>query len=332
MNPRMHADRDFDAHLNELERELEPVLKTLWHAPAPRPAFAARLRASVMTDARPSPATLLAGPRRRWPQRAWGALAAALVGGLLVSSAALLYRPQPANAEAVLDQLQTEAANGVALGVGGCAASMATAHATTGSMLFVGAGVGKSGPVSFSSASALSDKLATALGVSGDQVRQAMLETMQSLTLATAPPPDPMAGIAQQLGVPEAQVCEAFFSSGAAQSIVIARGSGNAEYAANPAEGPDGGPALNLSTATTDQLAGIAAKLGVSPERLQTAIKATVTKAATDKLPTPPTQEQIVSTFARNLGLDEGRVRNAITQIEGNSGFYFAVPLPPGNR
>ncbi len=243
----------------------------------------------------------------------------------------------PANAEAVLDQLQTEAARSAPLGgVGGCAAATGTATtgATTGGMLVIGTDGGKAGSISFSSASELSDKLAAALGVSGDQVRQAMLETMQSLMPATAPPPDPMAAIAQQLGVPETRVCQAFFGSASAQSVVIARSSSNANaaFASQNPVGPDGHPALNLSTASTDQLAGIAATLGVSPERLQAAIKAALVQAAPPNVPAPPSQQQIVSAFARNLGLDEGRVSAALNQVEGNSGFYFVVTLPGGSR
>jgi hypothetical protein len=334
MNLRMHTNRDFETRLRELEHEMKPALTSLWHAPTPRPAFAARLRQQLISTASeasaPAQAQTSSPLRRLSHQRAWGALAAAVAGGVLVTSAALLYRPQPANAEAVLGQLQTEAANSVMVsGMAGCAPAAGTARATTGGMLFIGAGVDNNAPASVSSASDLSDKLAAALGVSGDQVRQAMLETMQSLTPATAPPLDPLAGVATQLGVPESQVCQAFFNSGTPTTITIARGDGKTGFASKSGVGPDGAAqALNLTTANTEQLAPIAARLGVTPERLQAAIKAGVAATTPAQMPAPPSQQQIVSTFARNLGLDQARVQRAITQVEGSAGFYFAVPLP----
>jgi hypothetical protein len=327
MNIHMQSDREYDARLEELERELEPALRSIWHSPTPRPGFADQLRRQLGADAATSTSI---SPRLAFlgRQRAWGALAALVAGGVLVSVGVLFYQPQPASAEAVLGQLQSEAANSVALsGAGGCPPPGGAVQRATTGMLVIGAGVGKSGPVSISSASDLSDKLAGALGVSGDQVRQAMLETMRSLTPATSPPPDPMSAIARNLGVSQEQVCSAFFSDGAQTTIMIGRPDGNAGFSAPPG-GPDIGHALNLTTATPDQLAPIAAKLGVSSDKLQAAIRSAVAETASAHLPAPPSQEQIVSTFAHNLGIDEGRVRTAINQVEGNNVFYFAVPLP----
>jgi hypothetical protein len=165
-----------------------------------------------------------------------------------------------------------------------------------------------------------------------------MLATMQSLAPEKAPSLDPMAAIASQLGLPEDQVCQAIFHGGSPVAMMIGKadGNGDAFFESKGPVGPDGGQALapdggqvlNLTTANVAQLAPIAAKLGVSPEKLQSAIKVAVAGATPAQLPKPPSQQQIVSTFARNLGMDESRVSSAITQVEGSNGFYFAVPVP----
>jgi hypothetical protein len=167
-------------------------------------------------------------------------------------------------------------------------------------------------------------------------------------------PPDPMASIAQQLGMSREQVCAAFFEgNGAITGFSV--GSGKPGELGPVLDGPTGksavvveangknpgtvdangkstfvtGPGenvLNLNTATAEQLKVQADKLGVSTERLRAAVQAAV--PATPPPPTLPGPDELIKRFAQNLGMPESKVRAAITQVEGNNGFYFAVPLP----
>ena len=219
-----------------------------------------------------------------------------------------------------------------------------------------------SGPTTVTNANELSDKLAAALGISGDQVRAAMVATIRADL--PAPPPDPMASIAQQLGMTREQVCAAFFEGEGAitgfsignTALSVANGKpgepGPKLDGANPknpivvdtngkhlgttdANGKEGlvvgpGNGLNLNMATAEHLKVQAGKLGVSPERLLAAVKAAV--PATPPPPTLPGPDELIKRFAQNLGMPESKVRAAITQVEGNNGFYFAVPLPGFGR
>jgi predicted PhzF superfamily epimerase YddE/YHI9 len=177
----------------------------------------------------------------------------------------------------------------------------------------------------------LSDRLAQALGISGDRVRAAMLATIQADM--PSPPPDPMAAIAAQLGLPTEQVCAAFFDGAPTggsvavsehRTIGVTRGS---ETTGHPSVmiGVNG-TTVDLGSATADQLRGPAQRLGVTPERLQAAVRAAV--AALPAPPSPPSSDEIIRRFASNLGLSEDTVRAAIAKVEGTGRFYFAVPLP----
>ena len=86
-----------------------------------------------------------------------------------------------------------------------------------------------------------------------------------------------------------------------------------------------------MSTATPEHAQRSGAASGVTSERLAAAVHAA---AASMPLPPPipPNADEIIRQFAQNLGLSEDRVQAAITQVEGNGRFYFAVPLPGFGR
>ena len=282
--------------------------------------------------------------------RAWAAgVAAVLVVGLGVGGAVFANQAQTASAAETLYQLQVEAATS-SPGPGPCApAAPAKLPSGVGTIAF-GSGSGAAGPgtsaagpetisvggpetISSSDASQLSDKLAQALGVSGDRVREAIRQTLAP-ELPSGPPPDPLAAIARQLGVSTEQVCAAFSKPNAAGVGVMVSGS-VAEGKHVTTGGPGSpsvvfninGTAINLDTETADQLSEPAQKLGVSPERLLAAIKAS-TPAPPPLPPTPPNPDDIINRLAKNLGMSPDKVRAAITQVEGPNRFFFVVPLP----
>jgi hypothetical protein len=195
----------------------------------------------------------------------------------------------------------------------------------------------------------VSDRLAKALGVSGERVRDAMVATMRA-ELPGSLPPDPLAGIAKQLGMSREQVCMAFAESGSPDLVITTGSTGNGESGAhqrmmlNLNGAPDGKASppepglhidrfeegkctqfcaqdgLDLGTASTDQLSAAAKRLGVSPEKLQSAVRASL---PTTTPPPPPSPDEIVRKFAHNLNLSEDKVRAAFTQVEGPGIFYF---------
>src|SRR5262249_60118344 len=116
-------------------------------------------------------------------------------------------RPQPVSAADVLDQLQAEAVGAMVDADGPCPGLRAP-HAAGGTLVIESGGPG-AGPVTASNTNNLSERLAGALGVSGDRVRQATLATVHA-DLASMPP-EPMASIAQQLGKTPEEGCAAFF-------------------------------------------------------------------------------------------------------------------------
>jgi hypothetical protein len=344
----MPTHTDFD-ELETLEREIGPTLRNGLRGRPMRPAFANALREELQ-------AMPLRGPRanvrrRLWlvPGRAWAGLAAVVAVGLVSSLVLLASRPQPVSAAEVLSQVQAEAVTMLSTSGGpGCSGAQG---AGTGAMGFAvargpdGGAPGKdvAGPVTVSgdakvaeavkgSATDLSDKLANALGVSGDRVRNAMIATMQA-DMPSGLPPDPFASIAQQLGLSREQVCSAFMDdpSGVGGVVVHFQGAGATAAHLEPKDevrlgGQTGKPEIDLNTATAEQLAGPAQRLGVTPERLAAAAHAAA--ASMPAPPPPPKEDQIISRFAQNLGLSEDKVRAAIKQVEGNNGFYFAVPVP----
>ena len=217
-------------------------------------------------------------------------------------------------------------------GPGGGGVGLAITHATGGGPI----GAGAAGPVSIQGPTAasptdLSDRLAAALGVSGDKVRQAMIDTIKAQMPANLPP-DPVADIADQLGLPRQQVCSALFDpQNGIGGLVVHYGSGPAQNVKRSDElqlraGPGGQAALDLSTATPEQLAGPAKTLGVTPERLAAAVKTTLSRPMPTP-PTPPSEDEIITRFAQNLGMSTDKVKAAITQVEGPNQFYFAVPV-----
>jgi hypothetical protein len=337
----MPSRLDLDENLEQLERELGPELRSALRGHSIRPEFVRSLGQEL--------ATLPVSSRRRrlWliPRRAWAALAAILVVGLASSTAVFALRPQPASAEA-LSELQNEAVSMVAStnAVGSCGEGIAGGAAMrvtiaegspgNGSGLVVAQGSQSdgSGPVTVSTggqaSSDLSDKLAQELGISGDKVRQAMVETMRSM-MPTSLPPEPIQSIAQQLGVSRQQVCTAFFDGqSSVGGIGIHQSSGkDAKYLdVHGAGAPNGG--LDLATATPEQLAGPAQRLGVSSQRLADVVHKVVADIDATPPPPPPNKDEIIDRFAQNLGLSADKVRAAIVQVEGTKTFYFGVPLP----
>lgn len=339
---------DFD-ELEALEREVGPTLRSELRGRPMRPGFANSLREEL--QALPSRHVRANGRRRLWlvPGRAWAGLAAVVAVGLVSSIVLLATRPQPASAAEVLSQVQAEAvtmlsttggpecSDAPATGTGEAGVAFAVAHGPDGgspgsnpSGPVKVSGGGASGPESVQgSATDLSDKLAQALGVSGDRVRNAMIATMRADMPSTLPP-DPFAGIAQQLGLSREQVCKAFMDSQTGGVVVQFQGGApgaqlETKRGVRAGEQADTSE-LNLNTATPAQLTAQAQRLGVTPDRLATAVHAAVASMPTP--PPPPSEDQIISRFAQNLGLSEDKVRAAIKQVEGNNGFYFAVPVP----
>jgi hypothetical protein len=313
-----NAHTELDERLTELERDLGPALRSVYRGSAIGSGFRNELGDTLAAlEARPRP--LLQAVRRR----AWAAVAAVVVGGLALSVALFANQPQAVSASDVLDGLQTEAIGvDAAVGGPGCGPS-GPAGQTTGGVIAIQTGPNpSSGPTTVGNATDLSDRLAAALGVSGLRVREAMLATMR----AEMPPvpPDPMTGIAKQLGLSTEQVCAAFFNApGSSVGFVVSNGRPTEHL--STAIGVNGKTVINLGTVTAEQLQEPAQKLGVSPDRLLAALKASAPPTPTSP---PPSPDEIIRSFARQLGMSEDKVRGAMTQVEGKGGFYFAVPIP----
>lgn len=317
-----------DTRLDDLERDLGPALRKGFDV-APRPGFTAALRADLY-----SVASRQRSPRARlWlvGRRTWAGLAAALAGSVVVGSAVLVTRPQTASAEEAISQLQTEAVTSLAASPSGACPGAAGG----GTVVAIGGGGPETqGPVTVRGSGAaspteLSDKLAQALGISGDRVRQAMLDTLRAET-PSGSPPDPMASIAQQLGVSTDQVCAAFSGTPIALTVGQARtqSSGPNKRAPAGARALDGDQMLNLSTATPAQLARPAQQLGVSPDKLADAVHRAAATLAQTTAPEPRNKDDVIARFAQNVGMSPDTVKAAITQVEGPNHFYFAVQLP----
>jgi hypothetical protein len=200
-------------------------------------------------------------------------------------------------------------------------------HAGGGTLVIESGGPG-AGPVTASNANNLSERLAKALGVSGDRVRQAMLATVHANLPAV--PAEPMASIAQQLGKTPAEACAAFFDPQQAAGQHIVSRSTTEASPGHPAPHTEtvlnlGGKPMNLNSASPDELSGPAQRLGVSPERLLAAMRASVPSTPP---PPPPSEDEIIKRLASNLGMSQDQVRAVIKEVEGNSPFYFVVPLP----
>jgi hypothetical protein len=313
--------------LETLERELGPALRDAMQRPRVRAEFAASLCSELET----LPAH--GRGRRLWlvPGRAWAALAAVMAVGLAASTAAVfMVRPEPASAAAI-EQLQSEAVGSLSTSRGPCAdtptgsgAGVTIANATGGEQ----AGASRlqiQGPQTLSPTD-LSDKLAIALGVSGDRVRQAMVDTMRAEMPASLPP-DPIDGIARNLGLSRQQVCAAFVDgqSGTVGFSVRRAADGQDGNVTTSNQVYLGSTVFEPGTLTAQQLAAPAQRLGVSPERLLAAVKASL-PAQMPAPPSPPSKDEIINRFAANLGLSPDKVSAAITQVEGPHLFYFAVP------
>jgi hypothetical protein len=327
------TDVELDERLSELERDLGPALQAAYRSGAIGADSAARIRTRAFSSgAAPRPS-------RPWLRvvghRAWTALAATLVGVVVVGGAVFANRPQPVSAANVLDQLQAEA-YGVMQDGGGPCPRPGDARTGVGAVMIQAPapGSGKAagpgaGPVTAANANELSDKLASALGISGDRVRQAMVATVRA---DMGPmPPDPMASIARQLGKTPEEVCAAFFDpaqSGGDQQIVretaTSAGSGGQDPRTE-AELRVAGKVIDLNNPTPEQLNAPAQRLSVTPEQLRAAIRASLPSTPP---PPPPSEDQIIARLASNLGISEDKVRAAIMQVEGSGPFYFVVPLP----
>jgi hypothetical protein len=318
--------------LESLERELGPALREAMQRPTARAEFAASLRSQL--ESLPAHGR----GRRLWivPGRAWAALAAVVVVGLGASTAALfMIRPEPASAAAI-EQLQSEAVGSLSTSRGPCAdmpagsgAGVTIANASDGEQ----AGAGRlqvQGPQTLSPTD-VSDKLAQALGVSGDKVRQAMVDTMRAEMPASLPP-DPIDGIAKNLGLSRQQVCAAFVDgqSGTVGFSVRRAGGSQGGNVTTRDQVYLGSTVFDPSTVTAQELAAPAQRLGVSPDRLLAAVKASI-PAQMPEPPAPPSKEEIINRFAANLGMSPDKVSAAITQVEGPHLFYFAVPSLTGH-
>jgi hypothetical protein len=174
----------------------------------------------------------------------------------------------------------------------------------------------------------LSERLAKALGVSGERVRQAMVATVQADLVGT--PPEPVSTIAQQLGKSPAEVCAALFDPRSAKddrlivSASTTKSGGGPPGSNTEAVFNVGGKAIKLNSATADDVSGPAQRLGVRPERLLAAMRATLPSTPP---PPPPGEDEIIKRLASNLGLSQEQVRAAIKQVQGNGPFFFVVPL-----
>jgi hypothetical protein len=328
------ADVELDKRLSELERDLGPTLRAAYRGHPIRPGFTAQARAGVFTADS-------ATKNRPWPAlrvihgRLWAALAAMLVGVLVVAGAVFANQPQPVSAD-ILEKLEAEAYGAMVESEGPCPGPGAP-QAAGGTLVVqsAGMGAGQGGPVTVTSTSAndLSERLAKELGVSGDRVRQAMLATVR--TDMAAAPPEPMSAIAQQLGKTTAEVCAAFFDPHAAGDVgLVASVSSTKVSGGRP--GPHtqavftiGGKAIDLNSTSASELSGPAQRLGVSPESMLAAVRAAVPSTPP---PPPPGEDEIISRLANNLGMSQDKVRAAIKQVEGNGPFYFVVPLPALGR
>ena len=278
----------------------------------------ARLLGQLTTDPSPDPTDLwpvverrVARRRRRTARRLRPLLAGAtvlVVAATALSAALFLNRPQPVSAAEVLDQVQTEALQ-ASTDAGACGRE---SGAKTGT--------GGTAPAQPGAATELSDRLAQALGVSGDRMRQAMLETM----CADMPQVswDPMQAIAQQLGVSPEQVSAAFANpqtpGHTAVGLQVSDQDGSRSVKLNL-----NGTRIDVDHIDTGQLNGPAQQLGVSPDRLAQAIRMAVPAPA--ELPKQSSEDEIITRLAQNLGKSPDQVRAAITQVEGSGPFYFAV-------
>ena len=254
--------------------------------------------------------------------------AAILVAGLAIGVAVFANQAQTASASEAFQRLEAEATSAAST-PGPCGGGK-LASAATGGVVAMAGGVDanpKAPALTSTDASQLSDKLAQALGVSGDRVRQAMRQTLAP-DLPSGPPPDPIAGIARQLGMSTDQVCAAFANPNAQDGSSVSVGrqvtTGGAKRGAvlyiNGTE-------IDLESETAGQLSAPAQKLGVSPDRLLSAIKAAV-PAPPSPPPNLPSKDELINRFAQNLGMSPDKVRAAMTQVEGPNRFYFVVPLP----
>jgi hypothetical protein len=329
---------EFD-ELEMLEAELGPTLRTALRGESVRPGFAENLRRQL--NALPLEPT---GRRARLTlvgRRVWAGLAAIVVVGLASSVALMASRPQPASAAEVMSQVQAEAVTMMTTGgpCGGTAGGGDMGFAITrsaGSSPISGSAAGPNVLLGSQAVSPtdLSDKLATALGVSGDRVRQAMVDTLKS-QMPSSLPPDPISDIADQLGLPRQQVCSALFDpqNGVGGFIVRRASGGDGPQNIRTSDqihvdtAPNGKTPLDLDTATPEQLAGPARTLGVTPERLAAAVRATLSRPLPTP-PAPPSEDELINRFAQNLGMSSDKVKAAITQVEGPNRFYFAVPVP----
>jgi hypothetical protein len=316
------TDVELDEQLLELERDVGPAVRAAYRRGAIRPGFAAQVRAGVLSA---GAAAHHPRPLRIAHSRGRAALAAGLVGMLVVSGAVFANQPRRVSAAAVLEQLHAEAFEAIVQTDGPCPPSGA-AHATGDALAFTPDGAGPGSlSITPSSGNVVSERLARAVGVSGDRVRQAMLATI--LPDFEAVPPEPIAAIARQLGKSPAEVCAAFgpppSSADHATTRVGGRSGRHTEVALAL-----GGTVIHLNSARADELSDAAQRLGVSPEQLLAAVRAAVPPA----LPPPPNEDELIRRLASNLGMDQAQVRSAIKQLQSTGHAVFEVPLPALGR
>jgi hypothetical protein len=291
------TDLELDERLSELERDLGPALRAVYRRGMVRADFARQVRLRVFTT----------GSTASWPRpalrvihlRGWAALAAMLVGAVVAGGAVLANQPRPVRGSAadVLDQLQAEAFGAKIEGEGLCPGP-GVPQSASGTLVIESRAPG-AGPVTVTNASDLSERLAKALGVSGDRVRQAMIATVQA-DMATAPP-EPISTIAQKLGKTPAEVFAAFFdpqSAGGERLIVSGSTASLIDGAAPRTEAVIslGGKPIKLSSARAEELSGPAQRLGVSPEQLLAAVKTAVPSTPP---PPPRSEDEIIKRLAQ---------------------------------
>jgi hypothetical protein len=149
----------------------------------------------------------------------------------------------------------------------------------------------------------VTDRVGQILGVSGDRVRQAMrIQMVRGPSGAPGAPggaslPDPMGNLARELGVNREQLHQAFADPACPERVMIPfPGSQSAQY----------------------QRA--AQRLGVSPERLAQAVRATAPLGPPGLERAPLSPDEMITRIASELGVTPEQFRSALQQAGGGSG------------
>jgi hypothetical protein len=112
------TDVELERGLSELERDLGPTLRAIYRNDTMRAGFAAQVRATTRGNG--YAATRSRPALRILHVHGWSALAATLVGVLVVAGVVLTNQARPVSAADVLDQLQVEAVGAWGEAIGQC--------------------------------------------------------------------------------------------------------------------------------------------------------------------------------------------------------------------